>query len=107
MAGAAPDGDGNATRRPSPDSLRGDLPISTGWGPRARRRVLSAVLSAALLGLSPARFVKVLRATAKQVFFAEVTIAAVLALAFVMNYSGATATLGLVFADYRRSVPLL
>jgi len=60
--------------------------------------VLSAVLSAALLGLSPARFVRLLRATARQVFLAEVTIAAVLALAFVMNYSGATATLGLVFA---------
>jgi lactate permease len=60
--------------------------------------VLSAVLSSALLGLSPARFGKVLRATAKQVFLAEITIAAVLALAWVMNYSGATATLGLVFA---------
>jgi lactate permease len=60
--------------------------------------VLSALLSSALLGLSPARFGKVLRATAKQVFLAEITIAAVLALAWVMNYSGATATLGLVFA---------
>jgi lactate permease len=60
--------------------------------------VLAAVLSSALLGLSPSRFGKVLRATAKQVFLAEITIAAVLALAFVMNYSGATATLGLVFA---------
>jgi lactate permease len=61
--------------------------------------VLAAVLSAALLGLSPARFGRVLRATAKQVFLSEITIAAVLALAFVMNYSGATATLGLVFAN--------
>jgi lactate permease len=60
--------------------------------------VLSALLSAALLGLSPARFVKLLWATARQVFLAEITIAAVLALAYVMNYSGATATLGLVFA---------
>jgi lactate permease len=60
--------------------------------------VLSALLSAALLGLSPAKFVKVLWATCKQVFLAEITIAAVLALAYVMNYSGATATLGLVFA---------
>ncbi len=60
--------------------------------------VLSALLSAALLGLSPARFVRLLWATCKQVFLAEVTIAAVLALAYVMNYSGETATLGLVFA---------
>ena len=60
--------------------------------------VLAAALSSLLLGLSPARFGKLLRATWKQVFYSEVTIAAVLALAFVMNYSGATATLGLVFA---------
>jgi lactate permease len=61
--------------------------------------VLASMLSAAILGLSPARFVKILRATAKQVFLAEITIAAVLALAYCMNYSGATATLGLVFAS--------
>ena len=60
--------------------------------------VLAAALSSALLGLSPARFGKLLRATAKQVYLSEITIASVLALAFVMNYSGATATLGLVFA---------
>jgi lactate permease len=61
--------------------------------------VLSALLSAALLGLSPARFVKVLRGTCKQVFLAEVALVAVLALAYVMNYSGETGTLGLVFAN--------
>jgi lactate permease len=60
--------------------------------------VLAAALSSLVLGLSPARFGKLLRATWKQVFFSEITIAAVLGLAFVMNYSGATATLGLVFA---------
>ena len=36
--------------------------------------------------------------TAKQLALAELTLAAVLALAFLMNYSGATATLGLAFA---------
>jgi lactate permease len=61
--------------------------------------VLSALLSAALLGLSPARFLKVLRGTCKQVFLAEVALVAVLSLAYVMNYSGETATLGLVFAN--------
>ena len=61
--------------------------------------VLSALLSAALLGLSPARFVKVLRGTCRQVFLAEVALVAVLSLAYVMNYSGETGTLGLVFAS--------
>jgi lactate permease len=59
---------------------------------------LSAVISAILLGLSPARFFKAFRGACKQVKLAELTIAAVLALAFVMNYSGQTATLGLIFA---------
>ena len=39
-----------------------------------------------------------MRHTAKQLALAELTLAAVLALAFLMNYSGATATLGLAFA---------
>jgi L-lactate transport len=60
--------------------------------------VFSAIISAALMGFSPARFLKLLWATTKQVLYAEITTAAVLALAYVMNYSGATATLGLVFA---------
>ncbi len=38
------------------------------------------------------------RHTARQLALAELTLAAVLALAFLMNYSGATATLGLAFA---------
>jgi len=59
---------------------------------------LSAIISAIFLGLSPARFAKAFRGACKQVKMAEVTIAAVLALAFVMNYSGQTATLGLIFA---------
>jgi L-lactate permease len=59
---------------------------------------LSAVISAILLRLSPARFFKAFRGACKQVKLAELTIAAVLALAFVMNYSGETATLGLIFA---------
>ena len=60
--------------------------------------LLASVLSALLLGMSPARFGKVLWSTAKQLLFPEITIATVLALAFLMNYSGATATLGLAFA---------
>lgn len=60
--------------------------------------LLASILSALLLGMSPARFARVFWTTVKQLFVAEVTIAAVLALGFLMNYSGATTTLGLAFA---------
>ncbi|RPI12561.1 MAG: hypothetical protein EHM65_05845, partial [Acidobacteriales bacterium] len=60
--------------------------------------LLASLLSALLLGMSPSRFLKVFASTAKQLLFSEITIAAVLGLAFLMNYCGATATLGLAFA---------
>jgi len=60
--------------------------------------LLAALLAAALLRMPFAHFVRVFRSTVKQLLPAELTIAAVLALAFLMNYSGATATLGLAFA---------
>jgi len=44
--------------------------------------------------------------TVKQLALAELTLAAVLALAYVMNYSGATATLGLAFAGTGVLFPL-
>jgi lactate permease len=60
--------------------------------------LFAAILSAVLLGMSPSRFLRVLGRTVRQLLLAELTIATVLALAFLMNYSGATATLGLAFA---------
>jgi lactate permease len=60
--------------------------------------LIAALLSAALLRMSPLRFLKVLATTARQLALSMLTIASVLALAFLMNYSGATATLGLAFA---------
>jgi L-lactate transport len=60
--------------------------------------LLAAILAAIVVGLSPRQFAKVLQQTARQLVLAELTLAAVLALAFLMNYSGATATLGLAFA---------
>src|ERR1019366_6173524 len=60
--------------------------------------LIAAILGAMVTGLSLARFGRVLRHTAKQLALAELTLAAVLGLAFLMNYSGATATLGLAFA---------
>ncbi len=60
--------------------------------------LLASLLSALLLGMSLRRFGKALAATGKQLFYSEVTIAAVLGLAYLMNYSGATATMGLALA---------
>ncbi len=60
--------------------------------------LFAAILAAMVAGLKPRQFVGVIAHTAKQLALAELTLAAVLALAFLMNYSGATATLGLAFA---------
>lgn len=49
-------------------------------------------------GGAPSLFVHLMLRTGQRLALAEVTIAAVLALAYVMNYSGATATLGLTLA---------
>jgi lactate permease len=60
--------------------------------------LIAAILSAIALRMSVSRFLRVLVKTAKQLLLAELTIATVLALAFLMNYCGATATMGLAFA---------
>ena len=60
--------------------------------------LLAVVFGAALAGLSPRRLLRTVGHTARQLALAELTLAAVLAMAFVMNYSGATGTLGLAFA---------
>ena len=60
--------------------------------------LLAAILASFVLGLKPAQFLSVLGKTARQLLLAELTLAAVLALAYLMNYSGATGTLGLAFA---------
>jgi lactate permease len=60
--------------------------------------LFAAFLGAIAAGLKPRQFARAVGHTAKQLALAELTLAAVLGLAFVMNYSGATATLGLAFA---------
>ncbi len=60
--------------------------------------LFAAILSALVLGMSPARFGRVFVSTVKQMALPELTIASVLGLAYLMNYCGATATLGLAFA---------
>ena len=60
--------------------------------------LIAAILSAMVLRMSVGTFFSVLKSTAWQLRFAELTIAATLGLAFLMNYSGETATLGLTLA---------
>ena len=55
--------------------------------------LFASIVGSFVLGLSPARFFKVFGQTARQLLLAELTLASVLALAFTMNYSGATTTL--------------
>jgi lactate permease len=59
---------------------------------------IAAVLSAMFLGIPFGRFLQLMGSVFKRLFVPLMTIAAVLALAYVMNYSGATATLGLALA---------
>ena len=60
--------------------------------------LLAAAGAAAALGLGPARFGRLDLATLYQLRLPIVTISAVLAMAFLMNYAGLTSTLGLAFA---------
>jgi L-lactate permease len=59
---------------------------------------LAALLSAISLKVSPGKLVIILGKTLQQLGVPALTFALVLALALLMNYSGATATLGLAFA---------
>jgi len=61
--------------------------------------MFATLLSAVFLRMKPAAFVRLLGSVVRQLFLPTVTVTAVLALAFLMNYSGATGTLGLAFAS--------
>jgi L-lactate transport len=60
--------------------------------------MFATIAAAAALRVSPHKFLSLLGATFVQLKLSLLTMAAVLALAFLMNFSGATATLGLAFA---------
>ncbi|MGA3202074.1 MAG: L-lactate permease, partial [Bryobacteraceae bacterium] len=69
------------------------------WLAAAGTSCLFAVFaSAVVLRVSPARLLAYTLTTARQLLLPMVTISSVLALAFLMNYSGETATLGLAFS---------
>jgi lactate permease len=60
--------------------------------------LLAAICAAALLRVSPRRLVGIAATVGRQLTLSLVTVACVLGLAFLMNYSGATGTLGLAFS---------
>jgi lactate permease len=60
--------------------------------------LLAALSSALWVGMPARQFARVFTHTVRQLLPAEATLATVLGLAFLMNYCGATATLGLAFA---------
>ena len=67
--------------------------------------LFAALLAVPVVGMSWAQFLTAFKNTCKQLMLAELTLAAVLALAYVMNYSGATGTLGLAFAATGAAFP--
>jgi lactate permease len=67
--------------------------------------LLAAGAAALVLRMTARQFFGVCLRTARQLLPAEFTMALVLAIAFLMNYSGATGTLGLAFAATGRSFP--
>ena len=67
--------------------------------------MVAAAITAMASRISVGAFLTLARVTASKLALAELTIAAVLALAYVMNYSGATATLGLAVASTGALLP--
>jgi lactate permease len=65
----------------------------------------AALLSAAWLGVGPMRFLRIFGATCYRMRWPLVTIACMLALAYVTRYSGMDATLGLAFTRTGRLYP--
>lgn len=67
--------------------------------------MFACFISAALLRVHPREFLRVFVASLRQLALPIVTISSVLSMAFVMNYSGATGTLGLAFATTGAAFP--
>ena len=61
--------------------------------------MVATLLSAVALRVSFADFLKVIRDTLRQLLIPTVTVTSVLAMAFLLNYCGATSTFGLAFAS--------
>ena len=66
---------------------------------------LATIVAGLLLRVRPSKFVELYKATFKQLSMAMVTIASMLGLAYLMNYSGMTSTLGLQLAATGSAFP--
>ena len=69
--------------------------------------LVAAIITAALVGVGPGRFVTAACATWKQSRIAILTVALIVALAYLMNYSGMTYTLGKGVASMGYIFPLV
>lgn len=81
--------------KPAPYAAKFTFNILSASGTSA---LLATFFAGVVLGVSPRRFAACVGRTARDLALPIVTIASVLALAYVMNYSGATASLGLAMA---------
>jgi lactate permease len=82
-------------RSPDGEALS-SMTYNLNWLPAAGTLMLiSGLITMAVIGLTPGRALKVAGATLDQLKWAILTVTAVLALAYVMNQSGQTITLGL------------
>jgi lactate permease len=91
-------------------TLYHDKPYAAAWvfQPLATGTAIlvSAIITAAMVGCSPAQFVEAIGVTWKQSRIAILTVALIVALAYVMNYAGLTYTLGLAVASMGVLFPL-
>jgi lactate permease len=68
--------------------------------------MVATFLAAICLGMSPGRILRLLASVARQLALPIVTIVLVLGIGLLMNYCGATASLGLAFASTGKLFPL-
>jgi L-lactate transport len=90
------------TPKPSPYGAPYTLNLLSASGTSC---LFAVFASALVLRVSPPRLARLTWLTAKQLALPLLTIASVVALAFIMNYSGQTATLGLVAAKTGSAFP--
>jgi lactate permease len=67
--------------------------------------MFAVLLASLFLRVTPRQFGKIMSVSIRQLALPVLTIVSVLSFAFLMNFSGATATLGLAFASTGRSFP--
>lgn len=65
----------------------------------------ASIFAAIFAGVTPGQFVSILASVGRKLIKPTTTVAAMLAMAFAMNYSGATGTLGIAFAATGRAFP--